>query len=137
MASDLSAYIGNKFCRWLNDQADMPARPTALFIALFNGNPKTSGIEVGATINSTDPRQPVTFADIASGAAHQLTSDVAVDWGNAEAAATFSYVGLFDADTAGNLIASKATSGGAVSVLLNSSVKFLAGGIVFNVGSDT
>lgn len=139
MASDLSAYVGNKFCRWLNNQADMPARPANLYIALFNGNPKTSGTEVGATINSTTPRQEVTFADIASGAAHQLTSDIAVDWGNSEAAASFSYVALYDDPDPGegNLYASKATSGGLVTVLVNSSVKFQAGGIVFNVGSDT
>jgi hypothetical protein len=137
MSSDLSAYIGNKFCRYVNNQADMPARPTNLFIALFNGNPKTSGTEVGATVNSTNPRQEVTFADIAVGAAHLLTSDIAVDFGNSEGAATFSHIGLFDDDAAGNLIASKATAGGPVSVLVNSSVKFQSGGITFNIGSDT
>lgn len=139
MASDLSAYVGNKFCRWLNNQADMPARPTNLYIALFNGNPKTSGTEVGATVNSATPRQEVTFADIASGATHQLTSDIAVDFGNSEGATTFTHVALFDDPDPGqgNLYASKPTSGGAVSVLVNSSVKFQAGGIIFNVGSDT
>ena len=137
MASDLSAYFGNKICRWLNNQADMPARPTGLFIALFNGNPKTSGTEVGGTINSGSPRQACTFTGIASGALHLLTSSAAVDFGNAEAAATFSHIGLFDAASAGNLLASKPTAGGAVSVLISSAVKFASGGITFNIGSDT
>ena len=137
MASDLSAYFGNKICRWLNNQADMPTRPANLYAALFNGNPKTSGTEVGATINSSNPRQEVTFADIASGAAHLLTSDIDVDWGNAEAGATFTHVGIFDATSGGNLYCSKATSGGAVVVLVNSSVKFLAGGMTFNIGADS
>lgn len=137
MASDLSAYFGNKICRWLNNQADMPTRPAHLYIAIFNGNPKTSGTEVGATINSGSPRQEVTFTDVASGAAHLLTSDIAVDFGNAEGAATFSHIALFDASSAGNLFASKAASGAPISVLVNSSVKFQAGGITFSIGSDT
>lgn len=137
MSSDLSAYFGNKVCRWLNNQADMPARPTALYIAIFNGNPKTSGTEVGATINSGAPRQVITFTDIASGAAHLLTSNVAVDFGNSEGAATFTHIALYDAASAGNLFASKAAAGSPISVLVNSSVKFQAGGITFNIGSDT
>jgi len=136
MASDLSAYFGNKICRWLNGNA-MPTAPTALYIALFNGNPKTSGSEVGSQINSGSPRQLVTFAAIASGAAHLLTSNIAVDWGNSENGSAFSHVALFDADSGGNLLASKAASGGTVTVLVNSSVKFQSGGITFNIGSDT
>lgn len=137
MASDISAYFGNKICRWLIGHA-MPTPPTALYIALFNGNPKTSGTEVGATVNSGTPRTVCTFADIASGAAHLLTSNVAVDFGNSENAATFSHVALFDDATpgAGNLLSSKATAGGPVTVLVNSSVKFQSGGLTFNIGSD-
>lgn len=137
MASDLTPYFGNKICRWLNNQADMPTKPANLYIAIFNGNPKTSGTEVGATINPSNPRQEVTFADIASGAAHLLTSDAAVDFGNASGAATFSHIALFDASSAGNMLASKAAAGAPISVLVNSSVKFQAGGITFNIGSDT
>lgn len=137
MASDLTPYFGNKICRYLNDQADMPTRPTTLYIAIFNGNPKTSGSEVGSSINSGNPRQLVTFADIASGAAHLLTSDVAVDFGNSENAVTFTHIALFDAASSGNMYASKQASGAPISVLVNSSVKFQAGGITFNIGSDT
>jgi hypothetical protein len=136
MASDLSAYFGNKICRWLNNQADMPSRPANLYIAIFNGNPKTSGTEVGATINSGSPRQLITFTAIASGAAHLLTSNIAVDFGNSENAATFSHIALYDAASSGNLLASKSASGAPISVLVNSSVKFQAGGITFNIGSD-
>lgn len=136
MASDLSPYFGNKICRWLTGNA-MPTPPTGLFIALFNGNPKTSGTEVGSTINSGSPRQACTFTAIASGAAHLLTSSAACDFGNAAAAATFSYVALFDAASGGNLLASKAVAGGAVTVLIGSAVKFATGGITFNIGSDT
>ena len=51
MASDMSVYLGNKVCRWLAGNA-MPAAPAACYVALFNGNPKASGVEVTDTINA-------------------------------------------------------------------------------------
>lgn len=138
MASDLSPYFGNKILRWLNDDADMPARPTALYLALFNGNPKTTGTEVGATINSTDPRQPITFATLASGASHLLTSDVAADWGLSEGNASISHIGLYDDPDPGqgNLYASKPVNSGPLTIQTNSSVKFNSGAVTFNIGAD-
>jgi hypothetical protein len=139
MPSDLTGFFGNKILRWLADIADMPTRPADLYIALYNGNPKTSGVEVGATINSTNPRQLVTFASLASGVGHLLTSDVVVDFGLSEADASFSHIALVDDPDAGegNMYASKATNGGVVTVLTNSSVKFPSGQVQFNIGSDT
>lgn len=138
MASDLSAYFGNKIVRYLQGNA-LPTPPTQLYIAIFNGNPKTSGTEIGATVNSGTPRQPVSFATVASGAAHLLTSNVAVDFGNAEGAASLTHVALFDNATpgSGNLYASKQVPGGNASILIGSSVKFQSGGITFNVGADS
>lgn len=138
MPSDLTGYFGNKILRWLNNQADMPARPTALYIALFNGNPKTSGVEVGSSVNSGSPRQAVTFSALASGAGHLLTSSAAVDFGNSESGGvTITHIGLFDASSAGNLMASKGVNGGSVTIALNSSVKFPSGQISFNIGADS
>lgn len=136
MPSDLSPYFGNKILRWLNDQADMPTRPSALYLALFNGNPKTSGTEVGATINSTDKRQLITFADIASGATHLLTSDIAADWGLSEGNASVSHIALYDSATAGNLYASKLVNSGPLTIQTNSSVKFNSGAVTLNIGAD-
>lgn len=138
MASDLTPYTGNIFLRWLNNQADMPSRPTGLWIALFNGNPKTSGSEIGATVNPTTPRQPITFAALASGAAHLLTSSNAQDWGNAAGDATWTHFGLFDSATpgSGHCYASRALSGGSQLIKSGASVKFSSGAITFNVGSD-
>lgn len=139
MASDLSAFFGNIILRWLNNQADMPARPAALYLALFNGNPKTSGTEVGATINPSGARQQITFADIAAGAAHLLTSNNAQDWGSSAGAATLSYIALYDDPDPGqgNLYASKAINGGARAITAGASVKFNAGATTFNIGADT
>lgn len=137
MSSNLSGYLGNKFCRWLNNQAAMPSSPSALYIALFNGNPKSGGTEVGSTVNGSNPRQVVTFAALASGVLHTLTSDVAVDWGNSAGTAPLSHIGLFDASSSGNLLASKPVFGGPFVVHTGQPVKFLLGAITFNIGADT
>jgi hypothetical protein len=137
MASDLTAYFGNKILRWLNNQADMPSRPTTLFIGLFNGNPKTSGTEVGATIKSTGKRQAITYAALASGAGHLLTSNIAADWGLSEGNASVSHFALFDDATAGNMYAAKPISGGPLTVAIGSAVNFASGALTFNIGTDT
>jgi hypothetical protein len=136
MPSDLTAWFGNKILRWINGNA-MPTAPSSLYLAAFNGNPKTSGTEIGAQIKAAGPRQVVTFASLAAGVAHLLTSNVAVDWGNSENATSLSHIALFDAASSGNMIASKAVSGGPISILVNSAVKFNSGAVTFNIGSDT
>ena len=136
MASDLSPYLGNKICRWLIGNA-MPSAPSGLYMAIFNGNPKTSGVEVGGDINSGSPRQVVTFAALASGLLHLLTSNVAVDWGLSEGAVSFSHIAIFDASSSGNLLFSKIVNGAPISVLAGSSVKFNSGQVTINVGADT
>jgi hypothetical protein len=136
MSSDLSAYFGNKVCRWLNGNA-MPTAPSSLYIAIFNGNPKAAGVEVGSTINSGAPRQAVTFAVVASGVDHLLTSNIAVDFGLAGGSGTFTHIALMDASSGGNLLASKIANGSPISFSAGSSVKFVSGAITFNIGSDT
>lgn len=138
MPSDLSGYFGNKILRWFNNQADMPARPTLLTIGLFNGNPRTTGVEVGATINPSTPRQAVTFTALAAGVDHLLTSSIAVDFGNADGPTPISHIAVFDHATpgSGNLYWAKAVNGGPASVLANSLVKFASGQITLNIGAD-
>jgi len=136
MASDLSAYMGNITLRWLNGNAAMPSSPAGLYIGLFDGNPKTTGTEISTTIKATG-RVVVTFATLAGGVSHLLTSNINVDFGAAAAAATLSHIGLFDAQAAGNLLASKAVVGGSQAILVGATVKFLAGGITFNIGADS
>jgi hypothetical protein len=138
MASDLSPYFGNKILRWLADLADMPTRPDKTYLAIFNGNPKTSGTEVGAVVNPSAARQEVTWAALADGVSHLITSSNAQDWGNSAAATVISYIALFDDPTpgSGHMYASKAVNGGAQAVQINSSVKFNVGATSFNIGSD-
>jgi hypothetical protein len=133
MASDLSAYFGNKILRWINGAA-MPTAPAGLYIAVYDGNPKTTGVDKSAVVGTA--RQVCTFAALASGVDHLLTSNVAVDFGNALAIANLSHFALFDA-IAGNLLASKAIAGGPIAIKVGDGVKFLSGAITFNIGSDT
>ena len=136
MASDLSAYLGNSILRWLSGAAPMPSSPAGLYIGLFDGNPKTTGTEISTTISATG-RVAVTFATLAAGVSHLLTSNINADFGAAAAAATLTHLALFDAQAAGNLLASRAIVGGSQSILVGASVKFLAGGITFNIGADS
>jgi hypothetical protein len=135
MSSDLSAYLGNKIVRWFAGNA-MPGAPATLYVALFNGNPKTSGTEVTATIDATG-RKAVTWSVPASGALHLLESSADVDFGLADADATVSHVAIYDASSSGNLLASKPAPGGPFSVLTGAAVKLLAGDLSFDIGSDT
>jgi hypothetical protein len=102
MPSDLTGWFGNKILRWFANQGAMPSMPANVYLALFNGNPKSSGVEVGATVNSTTPRKEITFSALASGAAHLLTSNNAQDWGNSEGGASLSHVAVFDNPTPGS-----------------------------------
>jgi hypothetical protein len=138
LSSDLTPYFGNTILRWWANQADMPARPSHVYLALFNGNPRSSGVEVGATINPTTPRQEITFATLASGATHLLTSSNAQDYGNAAGDTTLSHIAVFDDPTpgSGHMYWAKAVAGGAQAVKTGSSVKFNTGATTFNIGSD-
>lgn len=135
MASDLSPYLGNKIVRWIIGNA-MPTAPTALYFALFDGNPKAGGVEKSAVVNAGG-RQAVTFAAVASGVDHLLTSNAAVNFGNSAGACSLSYIAIYDASSGGNLIASKAIAGGPIAIAVGAGVNFVSGAITFNVGSDT
>lgn len=134
--SDLSPYFGNTILRWLNGDAAMPSSPAGLYVSLWNGNPKAGGTEVSVTVNAAG-RVQCTFTPLASGATHQLVSSADCDFGDADGATSVSYLGLHDAQSSGHLMASKAIVGGAQSIAIGSPVKFLSGGIVFNIGADT
>jgi hypothetical protein len=135
MSSDLSTYLGNKIVRWLGGNA-MPSAPATLYLALFNGNPKVSGVEVTTTIRAAG-RLAVAWTVPAVGTDNEITTSLDADFGDADNDATLSYAALYDASTSGNLLASKLLPGGPFSVLAGSSVKFNAGNLTFTVGSGT
>ena len=135
MASDMSTYLGNKLCRWLAGNA-MPAAPTGCYAALFNGNPKTSGVEVTDTINAAG-RVAIAFDAIADdGVDNEVTNLADVDFGEAAGdVANLDYVGIFDAAPGGNLLFSKALPGGPFAVATGTPIKFLTGDLTFTIGA--
>lgn len=102
MASDLTKYMGNILCRWLSGTA-MPAAPT-LSVALFNGDPRTTGAEVTTTIRVAGRVPPTWGAVPNDGTTNTLANSAIADFGAAAGAATVTHVALFDASTSGNMI---------------------------------
>jgi hypothetical protein len=133
MSSDLSTYLGNKVVRWIAGNA-MPSAPATVYLALHDGNPKVSGVEVTTTVRAAG-RLAVAWTVPASGVDNELTNSADADFGDADNDASLAYASIWDASSGGNLIASKALPGGPFSVLAGSSVKFNAGNITFTVGS--
>lgn len=130
--SDLSTYLGNKIARWLGGQA-MPSAPASIYVALFNGDPKTSGVEVTTTIRPAG-RLAASWNVPASGTDNIMDNSADVDFGAAQGAATVSYAAIYDAASAGNLLATKQLSGGPFNVTLGTVVKFLTGDLIFTIG---
>lgn len=102
MASELSTYLANEILDWFKGTS-MPSAPSAVYIALFNGDPTatgTGGTEVTSTIRPAG-RVAVTFGAITS---RQITNSADVDFGTADAGASVTHAAIFDAATAGNLL---------------------------------
>lgn len=136
MASDLSKYFGNAIVRWLGGNA-MPTAPADVFIALFNGDPKSTGVEVTTTVSSAG-RIAMDWTVPAAGntgTANVMQSSADVDFGDSEGETDISHIAIFDAASAGNLIASKALVGGTIDIPVGTGVKFEAGDVVFTIGS--
>ena len=134
MASDLSKYLGNKIARWIAGNA-MPSAPANVYVAVFDGDPKSSGTEVTTDIASAG-RIAIGWAALASNDTDNvLTSNADADFGAAEGPCDASHVAVFDASTSGNLLAAKALPGGSVSIVLGQTVKFEAGDLSFTIGS--
>jgi hypothetical protein len=134
MASDMSTYLGNALCRWLAGNA-MPSAPATCYVALFNGNPKTTGIEVTTTVHATG-RVAIAFDAIVVGTDNNLTNASDADFGtSAGNVAVLDCAAVFDAATGGNLLFSKVMPGAPYAVTAGSPVKFAAGNLTFTIGS--
>ncbi len=135
MASDLSKYMGNILCRWLAGQA-MPTAPLGLYVGLYNGDPKTSGVEVTTLVNASAGRLAVPFTAPANdGVTNTMASTADADFGLSESDTTITHVAVFDdpSESAGNRLASHAV--GSNPVVTGQSVKISAANLVFLLGS--
>jgi hypothetical protein len=131
--SDITTYLGNKVLRWLAGNA-MPAPPDFLWLGVFNGDPKTSGIEVTASINGYG-RVPVLLDEIAIGTDNAAVNVGDLSLGASENAVTATHVAIFDGVTGGNTLMSTALTGQPFSIDAGTIVEFLAGDLTFTIGS--
>ena len=89
--------------------------PAAVYLALFNGDPTdagTGGTEVTTTIRAAG-RLAITFGAPSGGV---IANTAEVDFGTADAGATVSHIGIYDAASAGNLLTHAAITGGSQTV---------------------
>jgi len=113
--------------------------PTAIsdvFLDLYNGDPQGAGSSVLATLTGSGTRSSVKAALGAASAADpsvsQNAAQIAVT-ASAAAGATVTHLAIFDASTAGNLIASKALTGGTQVVVTGNPVNVPATSLKFSV----
>lgn len=103
MASELSNYLANNILGWLKNTVVFPAEPSAVYVALFNGDPTatgTGGTEVTTTIRPAG-RVAVSIGAISS---REVSNDADVDFGAAAGAATVTHAAVFDAASSGNML---------------------------------
>lgn len=126
----LSTYLANAVLNWLKSTA-MPSDPANTYIALFDGDPTdagSGGTEVTATIDATG-RKAVTWGSIAS---KKMSNSADVDFGTADGGADITHIGLFDASTSGNMLASFELATPRT-VTAGDPVKFATGDLVFDL----
>ena len=109
--------------------------PTTKFVALYKSDPgeANSGTEVSATVDDTAyARQPISFGAATLGTGIALSSNAqtfsAVVYGSGAAAYTVGWIGIFDAATNGQLLASTAL-GASVSRTVGKTMAFDVGAI--------
>lgn len=101
MAGSFSDYSEEKVAKWLAGQANAPSVGTR-YIGLFSSDPTdaNSGTEVTSTVR-TDGRIAITFTTPSNGS---MSNASEIDFGVAQNDASVTHFGIFDAQTAGNLL---------------------------------
>lgn len=124
--ADFVSSARDEMLDWLVGIADPPATGTR-YITIFSGDPQGAGSEVINTVTGSSNRQDLTTAmAAASGASVASDTDITFTT-NAAGASTVDYVAIYDAQTAGNLLAS--TSVTSKSVTDGDSLKILSGNL--------
>lgn len=130
--SDLTKYLGNKLVRYLAGNV-MPTPPTDIYVALYDGNPRTTGTEVTTSVRSAGRLAPTWTVPVSNATDNVLLSSADVNFGNSESDVDITHVAIFDAATGGNMLACKALPQ-AANVTAGATVKFAAGKIRFTIG---
>lgn len=128
--ADFTATAINAMLDWLDGVDDPPAVGTR-YLTTFNGDPQGAGSENISTITGSANRIAIT-ADMAAAAAGAATNDADITiTASAAGAATVDYVAIYDAITAGNLLASTQVTSKSVGV--GDSLSVLTGNLDFAI----
>ena len=118
--------------RWFTGNA-LPSAPGAIYLALFDGNPKSGGTEETTTVRVAG-RVALDFDTVSVGTDNQMVTDADTDFGTSAGDADIDNLAIYDASSSGNQLFVKAMAS-PQSVLTGAPVKALAGDITVKVGS--
>lgn len=130
--SDLTKYLGNKIIRYLAGNV-MPTPPSSIYVALFDGNPRSGGTEVTTDVRSAGRVVPTWTIPAANATDNVLVTSADTSFGNSESDVDITHAAIFDAATGGNMLAAKALPQTAA-VTTGALVKFAAGKLRFTIG---
>lgn len=131
---DIPDAIRNQIVDWIIGKSDPAPASGTRYVALFDGDPQGAGSEVTSTIR-TAGRLAVTSDMEASGTtnAGESSSTGDIDFGNADGGATVTHIAIYDAATAGTLLASDALTGGTQTITTGNPVKIPSGDLTVSV----
>lgn len=113
-----------------------PVAISDIFVDIYNGDPQGAGSSVLATITGSATRPSIkSLMSAASAASPSVSSNSSQLALSAAAAAggTITHIALFDAATAGNLVASKVLTGGNQTVITGNPVNIPAAAVSISI----
>ena len=128
--ADYVATARDEMIDWLTGKADPPATATR-YITVFNGDPQGAGSEQISAISGSANRIDMTTAMAVSSSASAASSGDITFTASATGGATVDYVAVYDAQTAGNLLASTSVTSKVVTA--GDSLKILSGNLTFSI----
>lgn len=120
----------NSMLDWL-DGKTTPAAVATRYITVFNGDPQGAGSEVINNITGSNNRINMTTAMAAASSASASSNADITFTSSATGSATVNYVAVYDAITAGNLLASASVT--SKSITSGDSLKILSGNLTFSI----
>ena len=129
--SGFSNYTQNAILNWLKGSA-MPTAPSALYVALFNGDATDagSGGDDVTTDTRAEGRVAATFGAVTGNTS--IANSAEVDFGASAGTATVSHFAVYDAASGGNTLGSAALAS-SQSVAADNLVKFAVGALTITV----
>lgn len=128
--SSLSSYSSQIITDWILGKADPPTIGNR-YLALFDGDPETTGLEVTDDLSSEGRQELTSAMDSAdTDGLSENTSDI--DFGSAIAVGQISHLAIFDSASGGNLLASQPLDIGTQQVAVGDSLKIATDRLTFS-----